>query len=359
MEMIEGEIYIVVTGCMTEIIGDDPKIVVSQFKDPAKPILYVHTGGFKGNSYKGYDLVLETLFSEYVAKAKSKKKNLVNIWGVVPGLDPFFRGDLEEIKRLLNLLGIQVNTFYSYDESLENLYRAGSASANIVLSRVYGLEAAKSFQEKHGTPYIVEDIPIGAQATVEFLDKITELLNLNKQSVDRVIAREKKNYYSYMERVADSYLDSDLQNYAVVVGNANYCYPVTRFLAEEIGWLPELSVITDSLTDEEKETLRLSFKDFTNIKAPELVFETDTGKIQSHFAQGRSLYSDDRYLPALSPLFVLGSTHELELAGNLGAKALSISFPIVDRAVLNKGYAGFKGGLHLFEDLFNVLLARR
>ena len=359
LEMIEAELFIVVTGCMTEIIGDDPGTVLSQFADAPKPVLAVNTGGFKGTSYKGYDLVLQTLFTEYVPRALFKDKHLVNIWGIVPGLDPFFRGDLEEIKRLLGLLGIRANTFFSYDESLENLYQAGVASVNIVLSRVYGLEAARSFQEKHGTPFVVEDVPIGPQATIDFLYRMAKLLNVEEQWVDQVIAGENKYYYAYIERVADTYFDSDLQNYAIVVGNANYCYPVTRFLAEDIGWLPELAVITDSLAEDQKETLRLAFNDFSKIKAPKLVFETNAGEIQSHFAQDRKLYSVDRYLPVFSPLFVLGSTHELETANNLGAKFLSVSFPITDRAVLNKGYAGFRGGLRLFEDLLNVLLDRR
>jgi nitrogenase molybdenum-iron protein beta chain len=359
LEMIDAELFVVVTGCMTEIIGDDPRAVISRFKETAKPVLAVSTGGFKGNAYKGYDLVLQTLFTEYVSRAVNKDPHLVNIWGAVPGLDPFFRGDLEEIKHLLGLIGIKANTFFSYDETLANLQQAGAASGNIILSRVYGLEAAAGFREKHGTPFIVADIPIGAEATADFLYRIAEFLHIDKQVVDQAVLQEKKRYYAYIERVADTYLDSDLQNYVIIVTNANYAYPVTRFLTDDIGWLPELTVVTDDLADGRKETLRRAFKDFKSREAPKLVFETNASEIQSHFAAGRKLYSDERYPDIVSPLFVLGSTHELDLANNLGAKVLGISFPLIDRAVLAKGYAGFQGGLHLFEDLLNVLLARR
>ncbi|MCX7745399.1 MAG: hypothetical protein N2645_00705 [Clostridia bacterium] len=358
LEIIDAELYVVVTGCMTEIIGDDPKTVANLFKDNGKPVLAVSTGGFKGNSYLGYELILKTLFIEYVEKAE-KKENLVNIWGAIPSKDPFFRGDLAEIKRLLGLLGIETNTFFTYDETLNNLKKAGGASLNIVLSKVYGLEAAAAFESVHGTPFVSLDIPIGDKATTEFLYKIAKLLGINSVLVDEVLKAERWQYYKFIERVSDQYLDGDLQHYAIVVGNANYTYSITRFLTEDIGWLPELSVVTDILDNEQRAAVKSSFDQLNFIKAPQLEFETDTAEIFKLFTKKREIYKDDRYQHLLSPLFVLGSTHEIDLAMRLGAKSLSISFPITDRAILNRGYAGFKGGLHLLEDILDSILARR
>lgn len=356
LEILEAKLFVVVTGCMTEIIGDDPKAVANQFRNQEKTIVVTNTGGFRGNSYKGYDLVLQTLFTDYVPKTTIKIDKLVNIWGIVPGHDPFFRGDLEEIKRLLKLLGIRANTFFSYDETLENLYTSAEASLNLIFSRVYGIEAAKTFQEKHGTAYVVEDIPVGPSATEEFLYRIAGHFGIQTEIVTQAVTEEKSRYYRYIERVSDSYLDGDLQQYAIVISNSNYYYSFTRFLADDLGWIPELTVITDDLAEEQKETLREAFKDFETIKAPKLVFETDTSQIQARFTEGRQLYSDDRYVYTPSPLIVLGSTQDIDLADELKAKSLSVSYPIVDRAVLDKGYAGFRGGLHLFEDLLEVLL---
>lgn len=359
LEVIDADLFIVVSGCMTEIIGDDLKTVAGKFKDLSKTVLAVDTGGFKGNSYKGYDLVLQTIFTDYVPQAAAKKKNLVNILGVVPSKDPFFRGDLEEIRRLLGLIGIESNTLFGYDDTLESLSKAGEASANIVLSRVYGLEAAESFLKKHGTPFIVEDIPIGAAATAEFLRKIAGFLGLDHNVVKKAVEEEIKHYYYYIERIADTYLDADLQHFAIVVGNANYCYPVTRYLAEDLGWLPELSVITDELPEADQETLKRAFQDFERIKVPEVIFETNTSEILPYFTKKWNLPGESRYFNAASPLFILGSSLERELAENLKAKMLHISYPLVNRVVMDKGYAGFKGGLHLFEDILNVVMPGR
>ncbi|MEI6046980.1 MAG: nitrogenase component 1 [Chloroflexota bacterium] len=371
LEIIEAELFIVVTGCMTEIIGDDAKSVVNHFKASKKPVLAISTGGFNGNSYRGYDLVLKTIFTEFLPKVATKQKNLVNLWGLVPGKDPFFRGDLEELKRLLGLLGLEVNTFFGHSDTLANLYSANTASANIVLSRVYGIETAVSFEEKHGTPFIVQDLPIGATATAEFLFNIAEFLGIDRQLVTQVVANEKKHFYYYVERIIDIYLDSELQHYAIVVENANYCYSVTRFLAEDLGWIPVVSVITDKLEEEQKQLLSSTFKDFSSIKAPELLFETNTSAVLPLLTGnkdqvGTTLRTDiqpgslnENYLQTIRPLFVFGSSLELELANRLGAKSLSISFPLTTRAVLNRSYAGFRGGLHLFEDTLNVLLSGR
>lgn len=67
----------------------------------------------------------------------------------------------------------------------------------------------------------------------------------------------------------------------------------------------------------------------------------------------------EKYHDALSPLFILGSSYEKDLANKVGAKLLSVSYPILNRAILNRGYAGYNGGLHLVEDLLNVILMGR
>ncbi len=359
LEIIDAELFIVVSGCMTEIIGDDPKAVANRYSTPGKPVFAISTGGFKGNSYKGYDLVMKTLFSEFVQKSGQKKKNHVNVWGVVPSKDPFFRGDLEEIKRLLSLIGITANIFFGPEDTLESLKKSGEASANIVLSRVYGIEAAEAFKEIHGTPYILEDIPVGAVATEKFLLRIAEFLSIDAEIVNKAIEKEKKHYYYYIERVADIYLDSEFQHYSVVVGNSNYCAPVTKFLSEDIGWLPELSVITDGLTDEEKEAVTLSFEGIESVSPPKIIFETNASEIQAHFSDIYKPQGSSRYYNSPSPLFIFGSSLEKELAERLGGKILIVSFPVINRALMDKCYAGFKGGLHLFEDILSILLAGR
>ena len=72
-------------------------------------------------------------------------------------------------RHLLEALGLEVNSFFLADDTIEGIRHAGSASLNIVISHSCGLEAAGVFEEVHGTPYVSQPLPVGASATESFL----------------------------------------------------------------------------------------------------------------------------------------------------------------------------------------------
>jgi nitrogenase molybdenum-iron protein alpha/beta subunit len=104
------------------------------------------------SSYTGYERVIEGLFKSYIPVREEKDPKLVNIFGIVPSYDPFFRGDLEEIQRLLLRLGFRANTFFTPDQTIENIRDAGKASLNVNFSAVYGTAQLKTVSESHGIP---------------------------------------------------------------------------------------------------------------------------------------------------------------------------------------------------------------
>jgi nitrogenase molybdenum-iron protein beta chain len=358
-EVMRGDLFVVSTACMTDIIGDDAKAVIGSMQPLPKPVIFLESGGFKGNSYYGYGRLIEELFLQYIPVSDKKNPKAVNIFGLVPAYDPFFRGDLAELKRILNLLGIEVNTFITNDQTQENLLRAGEASLNIVLSRVYGVEAAKTIRESHGTDYLITDLPIGAKATEDFVRLIAKRLKISKTVVDKLLGAELRRYYDFVDRATDVIADTDFQNYAVVVANATQALPYAKYLDNEIGWIPTHIFITDDLDEEQEATIRSAFADIEFETRPDLVFETDTFKIQQYIEQNTPQFLADEYYPTISPAFVLGSTIERRLSEVLNGSFLSISYPIINRIVISKGYAGFHGGLNLLEDLISAQLAGR
>jgi len=150
----------------------------------------------------------------------------------------------------------------------------------------------------------------------------------------------------------------DLQRYAVVVGDANYAGALTRFLAEDLGWLPELTVCTDPLGPEDQARVQARLGAVQGF-APHLVFETDGSEVLGHLNRRWPNGQGRRYHDSFSPAFMLGSSLERELAQSLGAPHLSISFPVANRAILDRGYAGFRNGLTLVEDLVSAIVAGR
>ncbi|WP_378953689.1 nitrogenase component 1 [Pelosinus sp. sgz500959] len=359
LEVVDGDLYFVVTGCMVDIIGDDAVAVANRFRQNGKPVLGAETGGFKGNSYKGYDIVLNKLFIDFVEKNPVKEKNIVNLFGIVPIQDVFWKGNLNILKALLEKIGYQVNTFFGEGETLDNLKYAGSARLNILVSDVYGIEPAQKFEEIHGVPYVVAPLPIGSAGTEQFLRIVGEALETEKDLLEQVIAEEKARYYSYIERLADVYNDLDFQRYSVVVGDVNYAPALARFLADDLGWLPELVVITDILTEEEQQLVEGRFDGFTSGIRPKVVFDTDTSNVSKHFSASWPRNNNDRYFDSFSPAFVLGSSLDREFAVSIGAPHLAVSYPISNRAILDRAYVGYRGALTLVEDIFGLLVGSR
>jgi nitrogenase molybdenum-iron protein beta chain len=356
--VVEGGLYVVLTSCVTEIVGDDILSVVKEFQSRGVSIVGAHTGGFKGNAYQGYDIVLQAIFKDFVATGRPRQRGKVNVWGIAPSLDPFWRGNLLGVRGLLEGLGLEVNSFFTLEDSLEGIRSAGEAELNIVVSDVYGIEAAVRFEELHGTPFLATALPIGPSACSAFLKAVAGRLGLASSVLDTALLQGNRAYYKTLEALTDCYQDMDLQRYAVVVGDANYAGALTRFLAEDLGWLPELTVCTDLLTEEEQARLAARLGEVRNVE-PNLVFETDGSQVICHLNRRWPGSQGQRYHDPFSPAFVLGSSFERELAQALGAPHLSISFPVANRAILDRGYAGFRNGLTLVEDLLSAIVAGR
>jgi nitrogenase molybdenum-iron protein beta chain len=359
LRIVDGELYVIITGCMTDIIGDDIGSIAREFADRA-PIVAVETGGFRGNGYVGYDLVLRGLFRDFVRRGEKRTPDLVNLWGVVPGQDVFWRGNLERVRDLLESLGLRVNSFFSGRDSVAALETSSAAALNIVVSQAYGHGAAELFEEEHGVPYLSTQFPIGPTATTEFLRDVGAALELPPATVERAVGAGIERYFRYVERVADSYNDLDLQRYAVVVGDANYAPALTRFLADDLGWLPELTVVTDPIDDEvTRARVTAPLLALESGLEPHVEWETTTTDVGRILMELRGAKSSNRYFDSFSPAFVIGSSHERELAKNIGAGHLTVAYPVADRVVLDRGYAGYDGSLSLIEDLLSVLVRER
>jgi nitrogenase molybdenum-iron protein beta chain len=353
---------VIITGCTAEIIGDDVASVVRGYHQEGldrPPVIFASGAGFKGNSYFGYDSVLQSLFRDYVVPSEKKTKGKVNIWGIPPSLDVFWEGNLLELRRVLEGVGLKVNTFFTNQDTLADLKGSADAELNIVVSPVNGVAAAQVFKEVHGVDHLITDLPIGAKATESFLRTVSERLKLKKPQVEKFLTVEKENYYHFFNRISDSYADIDLQRYAVVIADTTYAVALTNFAAKELGWLPKLVAITDTVeTDQHAELRSLFSKDLENPEET-VVFETDTSQMEHRLYERWPKPTGGKYDRPFSPAFVIGSRLDSEFAEKIKAGHLSVSYPISNRFVLSRGYAGYRGALHLTEDIFSVLVAKR
>lgn len=182
---------------------------------------------------------------------------------------------------------------------------------------------------------------------------------MEEKVIEEVIEHEKKTYYSYLERIVDIYSDIDFQRYAIVVADSYYAYSLTRFLANDLGWIPHLVSINDISEIKDQEEYYKKFADITSETTPFVYFRENAGDVIKDIRNSWPKNNNQKYYDSLSPAFVIGSGIERSLAEKLGAGFLAVAFPVSNRVVLNKTYVGFYGGVSLVEDLISSLVSAR
>jgi nitrogenase molybdenum-iron protein beta chain len=338
LEVIEADLFVLLTGCTAEIIGDDVKAVVDGFAGSAVPIAFAETGGFKGNTYFGYDTVLDALARQVVEPSAERDPRTVNLFGVVPSQDLFWQGNLEEIARVLRGIGLTVNTFLTGRQGLEHLRRSSAAALNIVLSPYLAAAALETYEERFGTPSLrYPGIPIGPTATTELLHLVAEKLGLEEDAVRSFIDAETAYTYEYFDKSSLVITGFSYQHRFAVIGDSATVIGVTRFLTNDYGQLPALAVITDEPPEAARAAIVAAVQALEYGDPPPVIFRGDLWGIGDAVREA-------------SPTYILGSSLDKDLAQDLGALHQSVSFPATDRLVLNRAYAGFRGSITLVED---------
>ena len=350
LKVIDADLYVVLTGCIPEIVGDDSGEVVSRFEDADKPVIYAPTAGFKGNNYKGHQQVIDAIVDQYLKKSDKKEKGLVNIWADVPYQDLFWLGNLRQLEKLVSELGLKPNTIFGYDRGIKNIDKIPEAEFNLLVSPWVGLTNVKKMEKKFGTPYLhYKTLPVGATETGKFLREVGKFAGVDEAKVEAVIKEHEDYYYYLIGRYADLFLENRVINKQfTVVADAQYSLAITKFLVNDLGLIPAKQFVVDDTPSAYRKELEEEFASLNfGIKA-EVSFETDGHKIheeiRSHDYHGYPL--------------VLGGYYEKELTESLKGNFINISWPVQDKIVLDRTYCGYEGGIRLIEDIYTVAVSR-
>jgi nitrogenase molybdenum-iron protein beta chain len=363
IDVIDGDLYVTISGCQVEMIGDDIRSVVDKLALPN--VLAVPTPSFKGNSNVGYDLLLEALVRNYVPKAgkgggpSPDRTKKVNVFGLIPGNDLFYKGNLREIKRLLSLIGVEANTFIGEGETLADIKRAGKAVLNVILGDAYGLLTEKAFVEVHDIPSVREQFPVGFLQAERFLYHVGAALGIAPQLIKKALEREAEVYFDYMERFADSYNDIGMQRVAVVCADANYGPALSEFFSDELGWIPHLTMITDPVGKEEKNAVLRRFEGWQSGLKPQVYFDVNASALRRFLSDSWDRNRNQFLYEPLGQVVLFGTSFEKDFAEDSGYALLTVGFPTTNRVVFDRAYAGIRGGLTLAEDTFSLAVSGR
>lgn len=342
IDIIDADAYFVLTGCTAGIIGDDIVSVTDEFRNQGHEVYPIETPGFAGDSNLGYETVWNTMIDKVIEEDVPRDEKLVNIFGVVPYHDPFWSGTLEEIDRILSLLGLKVNTFFTKHQGIHDVKKCSGAALNIIVNPWLFQGPAKKFEDKFGVPSIrIPGLFVGATDTTNFIRDVAKALDLGREMVEKVIAAEEEYVYNYLEQ---SIGVVSWKRFAVVADASN-AVGLTRYLANDFSFTPVLVIISEPIfRQEDKERIIAQINDLEYAVPPKLVFTADQYEIN------QALMNEEKEITLL-----IGSSNEREVALEKDIQFILASFPMNERLVFNRTYAGYRGSLTFTEDLYDNL----
>ncbi|WP_330399401.1 nitrogenase component 1 [Agathobacter ruminis] len=358
-KVIDGDIYVVLTGCTAAITGDDIAAVTGEFQEEDKPIVYVEEGGFRSNNYASHERLVNAIIDQYVDKFKysdEKEEGLVNVFASIPYQDPYWSGNLEGIKKVLTDIGLKVNILFGNEsDGVEEWKRIPNAQFNIVIGPWVGVKIAKHLKVKYGQPFLqFPYLPIGAIETSRFLRSVAEFGHLDEIRVENYIKKEEAKYYAHIEKMADFMLEFryGIPRRVYTIADSSYALGFSKFLLNELGIIPGPQYIVDDIPEKYQDRVKEEFDNISILqkRTVEVVFDPDAGKNQLRLEEDAKNYEDKRIL-------ILGSSWDKNLADKLHADLLIISVPVQHRLIMNCGYTGYEGGLRAIEDIYDRVLA--
>lgn len=361
-KILNSDLQVIFTGCTAGIVGDDVQSVAEEFRDQGKPIVYVESPGFKSNNYVSHSVVVNAIIDQYVSQYEDEstfrsQKNTVNVFASIPYQDMFWRGNLDEYKRLLEAIGLKVNILFGdRSRGVKEWQSIPKANFNILVSPWYGKDIVDHLKDIYGQPYVqYPNIPIGAGETEKFLNKVVSFAieqgaDINEVEARKFIKKESDAYYAQLEDLATFLLEFryGLPNHAHIIHDAGYVLGMSKFLINETGVIPKEQFIVDDTPEKYQEEIAKELQSISTKRQIPVFFSPDAGKAQNKI----------RELSHKGKGVIIGAGWDKQIAREKNYDFISAAIPTDYRLVMRTGYVGFAGGLRLIEDIYSNTLSK-
>ncbi len=318
--------------CTAELIQDDPAGLAAALKLPV-PVVPLELPSYQKKENWG---AAETLYQMVRALALPRSDDAANEGPVCNILGPAalgfrHRDDLVEVRRLLERLGVRVHVVAPLGASAADLARLPDADFNVVMYPEIALPAATWLKKRFGMPF-TSVVPIGVQATREFIAEVAQLAGIAEIPA---MEDEASRAPWYARSVDSTYLTGKR---VFVFGDATHAIAAARIASQELGF--------------EVVGLGTYSREFAReVRAVAASYGID------------ALITDD-YLEVearvaeLSPELVLGTQMERHIAKRLGLPCAVISAPVhvQDFPARHSPQMGFEGANVLFDGWVHPLM---
>ena len=229
-ERFMPEAMIVGASCTAELIQDDPGGLAKALALPI-PVIPLELPSYQKKENWGaaetfYRIVRELARSDGDRAARNPKS--CNILGPT-ALGFRHRDDVLEIRKLLRALGITVNVVAPLDARPSDIARLGDAAFNVVLYPEIAEPAARYLAKTLGQP-MTTIVPIGVNATRDFIREVAEIAGVNP---DAVLNDRNSRLPWYSASVDSTYLTGKR---VFIFGDATHALAAARIAKQELGF---------------------------------------------------------------------------------------------------------------------------
>ena len=226
VKVIDGDLYVVLNSCESAMVGDDIDAMTKESLEQGEPILDSVLAGFHGDNHSGYAQVLTDIFKKlpeiFPAEETAEDGIRVNLLGIIPRHDIFYKGELRELKRILKAAGIRANTFFGSEGGVEELKAASHAKLTISFSK-WGRQPAETLRDLYGIPVLSFDtVPVGYTEVREFVKAVLDAINGSSEfteETEKFFQEAEEEYRYYLGRLEEDFYSHHLNRKVGIVGD--------------------------------------------------------------------------------------------------------------------------------------------
>ena len=348
-EIYNPDIIAVHTTCLTETIGDDLYSIIQQIQIPeGKYVIHANTPSYAGSHITGFSNMVKGMVS-YLSSSNGFINDKVN---VIPGfVNP---GDMREIKRIMELMGIEyimfpdtsgvldapmTGKFEMYPKGgtkIDDIIDAGNSILTLALGAFASEAGAVELEKKCKVPFKVLDLPIGIEATDRF---VMSLMKVGNKEVPYALEEERG-------QLADIMIDAHPYYHSkkvAIFGDPDTVLGLTEFVLG-LGMIPKY-VVTGTPGE--------AF----NTRAKEMLQQAGIDGIAK---SAGDLFELHQWIKNDPVDLLMGGTHGKYIARAEDIPFVRVGFPIMDRYVHPyMPIVGYKGAMRLVEMIANALMDRQ
>ncbi len=232
-ERFQPEAMIVGASCTAELIQDDPAGLARALKLPI-PVIALDLPSYQKKENWGAAETFYQLVRTFAAKVDGAPARTpgprprCNILGPT-ALGFRHRDDVVEVTRLLGQLGVDVNVVAPLNARPSDLSRLPDADFNVVLYAEIADVAARWLEKNHGQK-IIRTVPIGHNATKDFIAEIAAITGVDPA---HVLADANARMPWWSRSVDSNYLTGKR---VFIFGDATHAIAAARVASEELGF---------------------------------------------------------------------------------------------------------------------------